>query len=60
MNHLVHAESLKLRTVPLPRLMLVLAALGAGMIAFVVVHTANTEHSAVSLSTLATAAAAPL
>jgi ABC-2 type transport system permease protein len=51
---------LKLRTVPLPRLTLVLAALGAGMIAFVVVHTAKTEHTAVSLSNLATAAAAPL
>ena len=60
MNHLLHAESLKLRTVPLPRLMLVLAALGAGLIAFVVVHTAKTEHTAVSLSNLATAAAAPL
>jgi ABC-2 type transport system permease protein len=60
MNHLIQAESLKLRTVPLPRLMLVLAALGAGMIAFVVVHTAKTEHTAVSLSNLATAAAAPL
>ena len=60
MNHLLHAESLKLRTVPLPRLMLVLGALGAGLIAFVVVHTAKAEHSAVSLSTLATAAAAPL
>ena len=60
MNHLLHAETLKLRTVPLPRLMLVLGALGAGLIAFVVVHTAKTEHTAVSLSTLATAAAAPL
>jgi ABC-2 type transport system permease protein len=60
MNHLLHAEGLKLRTVPLPRLMLVPAALGAGLIAFVVVHTAKTEHTAVSLSTLATAAAAPL
>jgi ABC-2 type transport system permease protein len=60
MSHLVHAETLKLRTVLLPRLMLILAGLGAGMIAFVVVHTAKTEHSAVSLSTLATAAAAPL
>ena len=60
MNHLLHAESLKLRTVSLPRLMLVLAALGAGLIAFVVVHTAKAEHTAVSLSNLATAAAAPL
>ena len=60
MNHLLHAETLKLRTRPLPRLMLVLGALGAGLIAFVVVHTAKTEHGAVSLSTLATAAAAPL
>jgi ABC-2 type transport system permease protein len=60
MNHLLHAESLKLRTVPLPRLMLVLAGLGAGLIAFVVVHTAKTEHTAVALSHLATAAAAPL
>jgi len=60
MNHLLHAETLKLRTVPLPRLMLVPAALGAGLIAFVVVHTAKTEHTAVALSHLATAAAAPL
>ena len=60
MNHLLHAETLKLRTVPLPRLMLVLGALGAGLIAFVVVHTAKAEHTAVSLSNLATAAAAPL
>jgi hypothetical protein len=50
MNHLLHAEGLKLRTVPLPRLMLVPAALGAGLIAFVVVHTAKTEHTAVALS----------
>ncbi len=60
MNVLLHAESLKLRTLLLPRLMVVLAGLGAGFIAFVVVHTAKTEHSAVSLSNLATAAAAPL
>jgi ABC-2 type transport system permease protein len=60
MNHLLHAEGLKLRTVLLPRLMLLFAALGAGLIAFVVVHTAKTEHTAVSLSNLATAAAAPL
>src|SRR6476660_4701654 len=60
MNHLLHAETLKLRTTLLPRLMLLLAALGAGLIAFVVVHPANTEPTAVSLSTLATAAAAPL
>jgi ABC-2 type transport system permease protein len=60
MTGLLHAETLKLRTVPLPRLMLILAALGAGFIAFAVVHTANAEHTTVSPHTLATAVAAPL
>ena len=54
------AEGLKLRSVPLPRLMLILAALGAGFIAFVVVHTANAGHTTVSAHNLVTAVAAPL
>jgi ABC-2 family transporter protein len=56
----LRAESLKLRSVPLPRLMLIFAALGAGFIAFVVVHTANSEHTTVSPTNLVTAVAAPL
>ena len=60
MTGLLRAESLKLRSVPLPRLMLILAALGAGFIAFVVVHTAKTEHTTVSPPNLVTAVAAPL
>jgi len=60
MTGLLRAERLKLRSVPLPRLMLILAALGAGFIAFVVVHTAKTEHTTVSPPNLVTAIAAPL
>jgi hypothetical protein len=56
----LRAESLKLRSVPLPRLMLILAALGAGFISFVVVHTANAAHTTVSPTNLVTAVAAPL
>ena len=60
MTGLLRAESLKLRSVPLPRLMLLLAGLGAGFIAFVIVHTANAEHATVSPHNLVTAVAAPL
>lgn len=60
MNDLLRAESLKLRTLLLPRLMLLLAALGAGFIMFAVVQIANDEHIAVSAIGLATAAAQPL
>jgi ABC-2 type transport system permease protein len=60
MNVILRAENLKLRTLMLPRLMLLFAAIGAGFLAFVVVYSAKSEHSAVALSNLATAAAAPL
>jgi ABC-2 type transport system permease protein len=60
MNDLLRAESLKLRTLLLPRLMLLLAALGAGFIMFAVVQIANDAHIVVSATDLATAAAQPL
>jgi ABC-2 type transport system permease protein len=60
MNDLISAEALKLRTLLLPRLMLVLAALGAGFILFAVVQIAHDEHTTVTTAGLATAAAQPL
>src|SRR5204863_4981052 len=60
MNNLLRAESLKLRTLLLPRLMLLLAALGAGFLMFAVVQIAHDEHNTVSANDLATAAAQPL
>jgi len=60
MKDLISAESLKLRTLLLPRLVLVLAALGAGFILFAVVQIAQDEHTTVTPSDLATAPAQPL
>jgi ABC-2 type transport system permease protein len=57
---LISAEALKLRTLLLPRLVLVLAALGAGFITFAAVQIARDENTAVTASDLATAAAEPL
>jgi ABC-2 type transport system permease protein len=60
MTVLLRAEGLKLRTLLLPRLMLALAALGGGFIMFAVVRIARGEHTSVSPTALATAAAQPL
>ena len=60
MKNLISAEALKLRTLWLPRLVLVLAALGAGFIMFAVVRIAQDEHTTVTASDLATAPAQPL
>ena len=60
MKDLISAEALKLRTLWLPRLVLVLAALGAGCIMFAVVRIAQDEHTTVTASDLATAPAQPL
>ena len=60
MTVLLRAEILKLRTLLLPRLMLALAALGGGFIMYAVVRTAHHEHTPVSTTDLATAAAQPL
>jgi ABC-2 type transport system permease protein len=60
MKDLISAEALKLRTLLLPRLVLVLAALGAGFIAFAAVQIARDEKTTVTASDLATAAAQPL
>jgi ABC-2 type transport system permease protein len=61
MKHLISAEALKLRTLLLPRLVLVLAALGGGFILFAVVQIAQDENTAtVSTTDLATAPAQPL
>ena len=60
MTVLLRAEILKLRTLLLPRLMLALAALGGGFIMYAVVRTAHDQHTTVSTTDLATAAAQPL
>jgi len=60
MKDLIGAEALKLRTLLLPRLVLVLAALGAGFILFAIVQIAQDEHTTVTASDLATAPAQPL
>jgi ABC-2 type transport system permease protein len=60
MKDLISAEALKLRTLLLPRLVLVLAALGAGFILFAVVQIAQDENTTVTASDLATAPAQPL
>jgi ABC-2 type transport system permease protein len=60
MKDLISAEALKLRTLLLPRLVLVLAALGAGFILFAVVQIAQDENTTVRASNLATAPAQPL
>ena len=60
MRDLISAEALKLRTLLLPRLVLVLAALGAGFILFAVVQIAQDENTTVTPFDLATAPAQPL
>jgi hypothetical protein len=60
MKDLISAEALKLRSLLLPRLVRVLAALGAGFILFAVVRIAQDEHTTVTASDLATAPAQPL
>jgi ABC-2 type transport system permease protein len=60
MKDLISAEALKLRTLWLPRVVLVLAGLGAGFILFAVVQIAQDEHTTVTASDLATAPAQPL
>lgn len=60
MKDLIGAEALKLRTLLLPRLVLVLSALGAGFILFAVVQIAQDENTTVTTSDLATAPAQPL
>jgi ABC-2 type transport system permease protein len=60
MKDLISAEALKLRTLLLPRLVLVLAALGAGFILFAVVQIAQDDNATVTTSDLATAPAQPL
>jgi ABC-2 type transport system permease protein len=60
MKDLISAEALKLRTLLLPRLVLVLAAVGAGFILFAVVQIAQDEKTTVTTSDLATAPAQPL
>ena len=60
MTVLIRAEILKLRTLPLPRLMLVVAALGGGFIMYAAVRIAHDQHATPSPTDLATAAAQPL
>jgi ABC-2 type transport system permease protein len=60
MKDLISAEALKLRTLLLPRLVLVLAAVGAGFILFAVVQIAQDENTTVTTSDLATAPAQPM
>jgi ABC-2 type transport system permease protein len=60
MKALISAEALKLRTLLLPRLVLAMAALGAGFILFAVVQIAQDENATVTTSDLATAPAQPL
>jgi ABC-2 type transport system permease protein len=60
MKDLISAEALKLRTLLMPRLVLLLAALGSGFIMFAVVLTAKDEKTTVTTSDLATAPAQPL
>jgi ABC-2 type transport system permease protein len=61
MKDLISAEALKLRTLLLPRLVLILAALGGGFILFAVVQIAQDENTTtVSTTDLATAPAQPL
>jgi ABC-2 type transport system permease protein len=60
MKDLISAEALKLRTLLLPRLVLVLAALGGGFIMFAVVQIAQDENTTLTTSDLATGPAQPL
>ena len=60
MKDLMSAEALKLRTLLLPRLVLVLAALGGGFILFAAVQIAQDDNTTVTTSDLATAPAQPL
>jgi ABC-type transport system involved in multi-copper enzyme maturation permease subunit len=57
---LLRSEMLKLRTVPLPRLMLLLAALGGGILGFAAAQIAHHQHDPLSVTQLATFAAQPL
>jgi ABC-2 type transport system permease protein len=60
MTAMLRAETLKLRTVLMPRMMLALAVLGGGSLTGIVVATAHHDGTAVTGTDLATAAAQPL
>ena len=60
MRNIVDAEALKLRTLVLPRIALLLAALGSGLIGFAGVRIATDTGETVTSADLATAPAKTL